>query len=95
MQIGDLLKENLKSAVIVLATVYGDKPYFMATITPDLVARGLHSGKLVKKVSEIAGGSGGGKAEMAQAGAKFKEKIGEALQAVPEFVEELLKAGHA
>jgi alanyl-tRNA synthetase len=95
MHMGDMLRERLKSAVIVLATVYEDKPYFIATATPDLVAKGLHSGKLIKKVSEIAGGSGGGKAEMAQAGAKLKEKMGEALQAVPEFVEELLKAGHA
>jgi len=43
-------------------------------------------------VSEIAGGSGGGKPEMAQAGAKYKEKINEALQAVPKLVEELLNS---
>lgn len=95
MQMGDMLRERLKSAVIVLATVYEDKPYFMVTITPDLVARGLHSGTLVKKVSAVAGGGGGGKAEMAQAGAKFKEKIDEALKSVPGFIQELIKAKNA
>jgi alanyl-tRNA synthetase len=63
--------------------------------TADLVSRGVHSGKLIKKVSEIAGGSGGGKPEMAQAGAKYKEKINEALQAVPKFVEDSLKTADA
>ncbi len=92
MQLGDLVRDKLKSAVIVLATVYEDKPYFMATITPDLVARGLHSGKLIKKMSEIAGGSGGGKAEMAQAGAKDREKVLAALSAVTKYVEESIKA---
>ncbi len=94
MEMGDMLKANLKSGVVVLATVYEDKPCFIATATADIVARGIHSGKLVKKISEIAGGSGGGKAEMAQAGAKDKEKVGDALQAVPKIVEEMLRAGH-
>jgi len=95
LQLGDFLKEELKSAVIVLATVYEDKPYFMATITPDLVQKGLHSGKLVKKVAEIAGGSGGGKAETAQAGAKYKEKLTDALGAVPQIVKDLLDGKYA
>jgi alanyl-tRNA synthetase len=90
MEMGDLLKTELQSGVVVLATVYDDKPCFIGMATPDIVSRGVHSGKLIKKVSEIAGGSGGGKPEMAQAGAKDKEKINEALQAVPKFIEDLL-----
>jgi alanyl-tRNA synthetase len=84
------LKTELQSGVVVLATVYDDKPCFVAMATPDIVSRGIHCGKLVKKVSEIAGGSGGGKPDMAQAGAKDKEKIAEALQSAPKFIEELL-----
>jgi alanyl-tRNA synthetase len=90
LEMGDLLKTELQSGIVVLATVYDDKPCFVAMATPDIVSRGIHCGKLVKKVSEIAGGSGGGKPEMAQAGAKDKEKIGEALQAAPKFIEDLL-----
>jgi len=88
------LKTELKSGVVVLATVYEDKPCFIGMATTDIVSRGIHCGKLVKKVSEIAGGSGGGKPEMAQAGAKHKEKIDEALQAVPKFIEDLLSTGN-
>ena len=92
MQLGDLMRDKLKSAVIVLATVYEDKPYFIATITPDLIARGLHSGKLIKKVAEAAGGSGGGKAEMAQAGARDKNNIDKALSITPKYIDENLKS---
>ncbi|MCX6005608.1 MAG: DHHA1 domain-containing protein, partial [Chloroflexi bacterium] len=95
LQLGDVLKDELKSAVIVLATIYEDKPYFMATITNDLIPKGLHSGKLIKKISEIAGGSGGGKAETAQAGAKYKEKLADAIQAVPRIVEDFLEENNA
>ena len=91
MQMGDMLRDKIKSGVVVLATVFDEKPGFIATATPDIVQRGFHSGKLIKKVASIAGGSGGGKAEMAQAGAKDQDKIDEALQSVPKFVEELIK----
>ncbi|MGA9047567.1 MAG: alanine--tRNA ligase [Dehalococcoidia bacterium] len=91
MEMGDMLREKIKSGVIVLATVLDEKPSFIATATSDIIEKGFHSGKLIKKVAAIAGGSGGGKAEMAQAGAKNKDKIGEALQSVPKFVEELVK----
>ncbi len=91
MEMGDMLRDKIKSGVVVLATVFDEKPGFIATATPDIIQKGFHSGKLIKKVAAIAGGSGGGKAEMAQAGAKNGDKIAEALQSVPKFVEELLK----
>jgi alanyl-tRNA synthetase len=91
MEMGDMLRDKIKSGVVVLATVFDEKPGFIATATADVIAQGFHSGKLIKKVAAIAGGSGGGKAEMAQAGAKNQDKITEALQSVPEFVEELIK----
>jgi alanyl-tRNA synthetase len=95
METGDMLKEGMGSGVAVLASVYEDKPFFIATATPDIVSRGVHCGKLIKKVSAIAGGSGGGKPDMAQAGAKDGAKIDEALGEVPAIIEEMLKAGRA
>jgi alanyl-tRNA synthetase len=91
MEMGDMLRDKIKSGVVVLATIYDEKPGFIATATADIIQKGFHSGKLIKKVAAVADGSGGGKAEMAQAGAKNKEKVGEALQSVPKFVEELIK----
>ncbi|MBL7209631.1 MAG: alanine--tRNA ligase [Dehalococcoidia bacterium] len=88
-EMGDLLRDRLKSAVIVLGTVYQDKPAFMANVSPDLVDRGLHAGAIVKGVAEVTGGSGGGKADMAQAGGRDKSKLNEALDVVKKLVEEV------
>jgi alanyl-tRNA synthetase len=95
MEMGDMLKEGMGSGVAVLASEYENKSFFIATATADVVSKGVHCGKLVKKVAAIAGGSGGGKPEMAQAGVRDSSKIDEALDAVPSAVEELLKAGRA
>jgi alanyl-tRNA synthetase len=79
-EMGDALRDRLKSAVIVLATAYNDKPSFLAMVTPDLVARGLHAGDIISQVAKVTGGGGGGKAAMAQAGGKDASKVDEALK---------------
>ena len=85
-EMSDLLRERLKSAVIVLGSVYEDKPVFLAAVTPDLVAKGYNAGEIVKQVARVAGGSGGGKAQFAQAGGKYKDKLDEALRLVKSLV---------
>jgi len=82
----DLLRDRLKSAVVVLGTVYEDKPAFLAAVTPDLVAKGYDAGKIVKQVARVTGGSGGGKPSLAQAGGKDKGKLDEALQLVKSLI---------
>jgi alanyl-tRNA synthetase len=86
-EMGDLLKDRLKSAVIVLGTVHDGKPGFVSMVTPDLVNRGLHAGDIVKQVAGVTGGNGGGKADMAQAGGKDKNKLDEALELVKKLVQ--------
>ncbi|HEX7363808.1 MAG TPA: alanine--tRNA ligase [Dehalococcoidia bacterium] len=86
-EMGDSLKARLKSAVIVLGTLQDDKPGFVAMVTPDLVKRGLNAGNIVKQVASVTGGSGGGKADMAQAGGKDKSKLKEALDVVKQLVQ--------
>jgi alanyl-tRNA synthetase len=76
----------LKSVVVVLGTVYDGKPAFVATVTPDLVAQGYHAGEIVKQVARVTGGGGGGKANLAQAGGKDKDKIDAALQLVKSLI---------
>ncbi|NWF77413.1 MAG: alanine--tRNA ligase [Chloroflexi bacterium] len=85
-EIGDILKDTLKSAIVVLATVYNGKPNFLAMVTPDLIAKGFHAGDIIKQVAKVAGGGGGGKAAMAQAGGKDAAKIDEALKLVKSVV---------
>jgi len=88
-EMGDLLRDRLKSAVIVLGTIHDGKPGFVAMVTPDLVNRGLHAGDIVKQIAAVTGGSGGGKADMAQAGGKDKNKLDEALELVKHLVQEI------
>jgi len=85
-QMGDWLKDKIGSAVIVLGVVMDGNPRFLAMVTPDLVSKGIHAGKIVKQVAQVTGGGGGGKPEMAQAGGKDKGKIDEALRLVPKLV---------
>jgi len=85
-EMGDVLRERLGSAVIVLGTVVNDRPSFVAMVTPDLVDKGFHAGEIVKQVAMVTGGSGGGKAHLAQAGGKDKAKLDEALKAVKNLV---------
>ncbi|MFC1989104.1 alanine--tRNA ligase [Chloroflexota bacterium] len=85
-EMSDLLRGQLKSVLVVLGTVYEDKPVFLAAVTPDLVGKGYNAGDIIKKVAEVAGGGGGGKATLAQAGGKYKDKIDEALRLVKDLI---------
>jgi len=85
-EMGDILRDRLKSAIVVLATVYNGKPNFLAMVTPDLIAKGFHAGDIINQVAKVTGGGGGGKAAMAQAGGKDAAKIDEALKLVKSVV---------
>ncbi|MBI4267055.1 MAG: alanine--tRNA ligase [Chloroflexi bacterium] len=78
----DFIRDRLKSGIIVLGTVHEDRPAFLAAVTSDLVAKGYNAGDIVKQVAKVAGGGGGGKPNLAQAGGKFKDKVDEALRMV-------------
>lgn len=88
---GDMLKNKLGSGVIVLGSSYGDKVSFVVTATKDVVAKGIHSGNIIKEVAKTAGGGGGGRPDMAQAGGKDLSKIDEALKSAVSIVESQIK----
>ena len=83
---GDWLKAKLSSAVIVLAAVAGDGTSLVAMVTPDLVSRGLHAGNIARETAQVMGGGGGGRPEIAQAGAKRTDNLEEALTRVRDMV---------
>ena len=85
----DRFRERLGSAVVVLGSVVNARPSFVVAITPDLVAKGLHAGKLAQAVARITGGGGGGRPGMAAAGGKDVSKLGEALSQVEMLVESM------
>ena len=89
-EMGDFLKNKLSSAVVVLAAVVEGSPILIGMVTPDLVAKGLHAGNIVRDTAKVIGGGGGGRPEMAQAGGRDAAKLEAALTGVPELVRQAL-----
>jgi alanyl-tRNA synthetase len=83
----DKLKDKLKTAAIVLASVEGGKVQIAAGVTNDSLAR-LKAGELVNFVAQQVGGKGGGKADMAMAGGTEPAKLAQALASVQAWVAE-------
>jgi alanyl-tRNA synthetase len=81
-EMADFIRDRLKSVIIVLGAVSGDRPLFISSVTPDLVEKGYSAGDIVKKVAAVAGGGGGGKAAFAQGSGKDKARLDEALALV-------------
>jgi alanyl-tRNA synthetase len=89
--LGDALREQLGSGVGVLAASFGEgKNTLLAVVTDDLRERGLRADALVRDLAEAAGGRGGGKAHMAQAGIPDAARLPDALKQVPSAVRRLL-----
>jgi alanyl-tRNA synthetase len=87
----DMAKERLRSGVVVTAAVVDERVALVVGVTPDLTRR-VHAGELAKAVASLVNGSGGGRADMAQAGGRSPEKLSEALAQVPALVEAQLQA---
>jgi alanyl-tRNA synthetase len=88
----DQFRQRYPSGVAVLASVGKDgRPILVASVSDDLVKRGLHAGELVKHVAALLGGGGGGKPTLAQAGGKDASRLPEALQSVSAWITEKLK----
>ena len=82
----DSIKDRLESGFVFLASDAGDKVLFVSMATKDAVSKGAHAGNVIKEAARIAGGGGGGRPDMAQAGGKDKSKIDEALSKAKEIV---------
>ncbi|HEY3583713.1 MAG TPA: alanine--tRNA ligase [Casimicrobiaceae bacterium] len=85
----DKLKDRLKSAAIVLASVNDGRVTLIAGVTSDLTGR-VKAGELVNHVAQQVGGKGGGRPDMAQAGGTNPSALPKALQSVPQWVGERL-----
>jgi alanyl-tRNA synthetase len=81
----DKLRDKLKSAAIVLASVDGDKVQLAAAVTSDLTGK-LKAGELVNHVAQQVGGKGGGKPDMAMAGGNQPGALPQALASVQDWV---------
>jgi len=82
----DSFKQKLSSAIIVLASSVDDKVNLVCGVTPDYVKEGINAGKLVKEIAITCGGNGGGRPDMATAGAKDAGKIEDGFTKVREML---------
>ena len=88
---GDFLRDKDPKAVAVIASINGEKITFLAVCGKEAVARGIKAGDLVRHVSAICGGKGGGKPDSAMGGGSDLLKLDDALATVDDFVAEKLK----
>jgi len=88
-QLADSLRQKLGSGVVVLATTEDGKVALVTAVTEDLTSR-LHAGKIVQAVAQQVGGSGGGRADLAEAGGKDTSALEKAIAQVYELVAAML-----
>ena len=81
----DSAKNQIKSGVVVAGSTTNRKVLLAAGVTKDLEKR-FHAGDILKEIASIVGGSGGGRADMAQAGGTEIEKLGEAMERAKEII---------
>ena len=86
----DIAKDKVDSAVIILGAIIGNRINFVVKVTDDLVRRNVHAGQIAKEVAVVVGGSGGGRADMAQAGGKELNNTDKALEIGEQIVRNMI-----
>ncbi|MBW1997822.1 MAG: alanine--tRNA ligase, partial [Deltaproteobacteria bacterium] len=84
-EFADRIKDRLKSGIIVLGAKNEGKALLICVVTKDLVDR-YRAGEIIKHLSALVGGKGGGRADMAQGGGSKPEELGRALESVYDLI---------
>lgn len=90
-KMADMVRDRLQSSVVVLAAPHDGKVNFVVMVSGDLTGRGVHAGAIVREMARVAGGSGGGRPNMAQAGGRQPERIPAALAKALEIIQMQLR----
>ncbi len=88
--LADSVLDKAGSGVVLLGMAHDGKVNFVCKVAKADVKRGLHAGKIIKAAAQAAGGNGGGRPDMAQAGGKEPEKLADALKAGADAVRDML-----
>jgi alanyl-tRNA synthetase len=86
--LADRFKDKIQSGIVVLGSVSGNKALLIVIVTKDLTKL-FHAGRIVKALSALVGGGGGGRPDMAQAGGPQPENLDLALDKAYEIIQEL------
>jgi alanyl-tRNA synthetase len=89
--ISDKIRDKNPDSVIVIAAENDGKVLLVASVSKDLVLKGVHAGNIIKQTAQIVGGGGGGRPDFAQAGGKNPLKIEEALGKAKEIIGDMTK----
>ena len=89
--LADKVRNKMGSGVVVLMSNAQGKVNLVGMATKDVLPKGIHCGNIIKEISTILGGGGGGRPDMAQAGGKKPEMIPNAVEKVYEIVKSLVK----
>jgi alanyl-tRNA synthetase len=87
--LGDSVKSKFADGVAVFATVFDGKLNFVASAGPEAVKYGAHAGNILKEISAICGGKGGGRPDSAMSGGRDIDKIDEALAKAEEILKNI------
>jgi len=90
LDVVDRLKGQLAGAAILLGSAAEGRVHLVASVAPELVARGVKAGAIVKIAAELAGGGGGGRDTLAQAGGRDPDKLDAAIAAGRSAIESAL-----
>ena len=89
--LGDVLRDKDKAVVALLASVNGDKISYLCVCGPEAVAAGIKAGEVIRHVTAITNGKGGGKPDSAMGGGSDLTKLDESLAALEPFTELIKK----
>ncbi len=90
-EMGDYLRDKMRSGVVVLGSVINERPMLVSMVTADLVSeKGLNASNIARAAARAIGGGGGGRPDVAQAGGRDASKLDQALALVPGIVRESL-----
>ena len=86
------MRDKIHSGVIGLGATVNGNPMIIITVSDDVVKKGVNAGELIKSVSKMIGGGGGGRPNSAQAGGKDNSKLEEAVKTIPNLINAAINA---
>jgi alanyl-tRNA synthetase len=89
--IGDILKEKLKTAVLIFTSQKNNKINFLGMATKNTVKMGVNVGNIIREICKLTGGNGGGRPDMAQGVGKDADKVDYALQEAYNILKKQIK----
>lgn len=85
-KIGDLIRDKIKSGIVILGSLINGKPFLIIMVSKDWVEKGYSASEIVKTASKIIGGGGGGRSDVAQAGGKDAALLANALDEAEKLI---------